>query len=273
MEPAAPAALLQGAIDAARAAAGVVLAHYRDGYEVFDKPDRSPVTTADFAAHRVIDARLRALAPELPVLSEEAAPVPWEVRGRWRRYWLVDPLDGTREFLARNGQFTVNIALIDEHRPRLGVVLAPASGELYFAHAGGGAHRAQDDGAPEPIRTRPCGTTPAVAVGHHSGTQIRALLARLPVRTEHRIGSSLKSCRVAEGALDLYPRFGPTHEWDTAAAQCIVEEAGGCAVDWELRPLRYNHAPSLLNPSFLIAGDAAADWGTLVRGLERRGTE
>lgn len=260
-------ALLPGVCTAARAAGAAILEHYTGSFEVFDKRDGSPVTTADLAAHRIVAAHLAALTPEVPVLSEESAWIDWAERRRWITYWLLDPLDGTREFLSRNGQFTVNIALIHDHRSILGVVDAPATGELYYAAAGCGAYRVTGDNAPCAISTRALGEPPAVALGHYSGTQVRSLLERVPERTEHRIGSSLKSCRVAEGALDLYPRGGPTHEWDTAAAQCVVEEAGGLVVDWNLQPLRYNHSADMLNPAFLIAGDAQADWAGLVAGL------
>ena len=265
--------LLPGVREAALEAGAAILSRYRASYEVYDKEDQSPVTTADFEAHHIVAKHLCTLAPHLPVLSEESALVPWEERREWMTYWLVDPLDGTREFLARNGQFTVNISLIHLHRPVLGVVHAPVQDQLYYAHKGGGAYRIEDNGAPCKISTRPLPECVAVAVGHHSGTQVRSLLERIPNREEHRIGSSLKSCRVAEGEIDLYPRHGPTHEWDTAAAQCIVEEAGGGVLDWNLEPLHYNRGAGIRNPSFLIIGDPKAGWEQLLEGLRARDPE
>ncbi len=273
MTPADPAALLPQAARVARAAGRAILAVDRAGYEVFEKPDRSPVTTADFAAHRVIGAGLAALEPALPALSEEGGLPPWRERRNWTEYWLIDPLDGTRELLARRPEYTVNIALVRAGRPALGVVYAPALDELYCARRGGGAWRADGGGAPRPIRSRaaPAGAPLKVAARRrYAGPQVRTLLERLGPVEEFRLGSSLKSCRVACGELDLYPRHGPTSEWDTAAAQCVLEEAGGCMLDWRGRPLRYNRGPSLRNPPFLAAGDPGRDWAALTAGAGAR---
>lgn len=248
-----------------------IVAVRQAGYEVFEKPDRSPVTTADLEAHRKIAAGLKELDLPWPVLSEEAVePVPWERRRDWETYWLVDPLDGTREFLRESPEFTVNIALVHRHQPVLGVIGAPALGLLYYAHRGGGARRQDAQGMAEAIRCRafPKTELPVVAASRrHAGPHVKPLLERLEPYQERRIGSSLKSCRIAEGSVDLYPRHGPTHEWDTAAAQCIVEEAGGSILDWQLQPLRYNRGSSLINPSFLVLGDRRHDWAALLDGL------
>ena len=273
MTPADPAALLPPAIRLARAAGRAIRAVDRAGYEVFEKPDRSPVTTADFAAHRVIADGLAALDPALPALSEEGAVPSWPERRNWTEYWLVDPLDGTRELLARRPEYTVNIALVRDGRPALGVVYAPALDELYYACRDGGAWRADGGGEPRPVRSRSCPPGAPLKVAarrRYAGPQVRTLLERLAPVEEFRLGSSLKSCRVACGELDLYPRHGPTSEWDTAAAQCVVEEAGGCVIDWQGRPLRCNRGPSLRNPPFLATGDPGRDWAALTAGLGAR---
>ncbi len=250
-----------------------ILEECESGYEVFEKPDGSPVTTADLVAHECIAAGLPKIAEGWPLVSEEAEPVAWQTRRQWQTYWLVDPLDGTRELLKGSPEFTVNIALIHEQQPVLGVIGVPALGLGYHAHLGGGAFRCEEGEADCAIaaRTAPQDASFTVAARHHyAGAQIRSLLERLGAWQERRIGSSLKSCRVAEGSLDLYPRYGPTSEWDTAAAQCIVEEAGGALIDWQLHPLRYNRKASLLNPSFMAVGDRDYDWARLLDGLSGR---
>lgn len=240
---------------------------YASDFEVSAKHDRSPVTTADLAAHRLIDAGLRSLAPGLPVLSEEGANTPFATRQRWRRYWLVDPLDGTREFVDRNGEFTVNIALIDGHEAVLGVVHAPALGVTYGAIRGGGAWK-WDEGHGQPVRIRArteAARPPNVAVSRsHGSPRMQAFLDLLGEHTHVRMGSALKSCLVAEGVADVYPRLGPTSEWDTAAAQCIVEEAGGRVTTTAMRRLHYNTKESLLNPEFFVFGDDGIDWSSFL---------
>ncbi|MDQ2971931.1 MAG: 3'(2'),5'-bisphosphate nucleotidase CysQ, partial [Pseudomonadota bacterium] len=197
-----------------------------------------------------------------PVLSEESADIDWSIRQTWPRHWLVDPLDGTREFVKRNGEFTVNIALIEDHAPVLGVVLAPVSGELYFASNDTGAFVERAPGAmPRPIETRTA-ATPLIIAGSrsHGNERQAAMLLRLG---EHRLislGSSLKFCLLARGEADLYLRLGPTSEWDTAAAQCVLEQAGGAVLDLSGAPLRYNWRESLLNPEFMAVGDPSVDW-------------
>ena len=242
----------------------------RAGYEVIEKSDRSPVTTADLAAHEFIVRQLAALPERWPILSEEApTPPSWETRQNWETYWLVDPLDGTRELIGQRAEFTVNIALVHRQRPVLGVIGAPALDLLYSAHQDGGAWRAQEGGASTAIRCRslPTDGSLSVTASRHSGPEVDQLLARIGPHQERRIGSSLKSCCVAEGAMDLYPRYGPTHEWDTAASQCIVEAAGGGFLNWQLEPLRYNSKPDLINPPFLVVGDPGHDWASLLDGL------
>jgi 3'(2'), 5'-bisphosphate nucleotidase len=246
----------------ARRAAEAILAIYAQDFEVVCKDDDSPVTAADLAAQRVIQEGLRALAPGIPVISEEAAAAPWAERRTWRRYWLVDPLDGTREFVKRNGEFTVNIALVEDHRSVLGVVLAPVTGDLYAAASGEGAWRQRAPGAPrERIATRRADGLLMVTGSRSYGTgRTMALLDRLGEHETFALGSSLKFCVIARGDADIYLRLGATSEWDTAAAQCVLEEAGGAVLDLAGRPFRYNTRDSLINPEFIACGDPSIDW-------------
>jgi 3'(2'), 5'-bisphosphate nucleotidase len=247
----------------AREAAEAILAIYAQDFEVVCKDDNSPVTAADLAAQRVIAEGLQKLAPGVPVISEEALAAPWAERRTWRRYWLVDPLDGTREFVKRNGEFTVNIALIEDHRSVLGVVLAPVTGDLYAAVAGGGVWRQRTIDAPrEAIRTRSADGLLMVTGSRSYGTGGRTmtLLERLGKHETFALGSSLKFCVIARGDADIYLRLGATSEWDTAAAQCVLEEAGGAVLDLAGRPFRYNTRDSLINPEFIACGDTNIDW-------------
>lgn len=257
--------LLEDVLAIARDAGRRILDIYdRPDFDVTAKGDGSPLTAADRAAHELIVERLAALSPALPVLSEESSDVEAAGRAAWSRFWLVDPLDGTKEFVKRNGEFTVNIALIDQGRPVLGVVFVPVTGVAYVASSGQGVWKEQG-GRRHPIRVRAYrgGKATVVASRSHSGPEVDRFLARLSAREgEYQtasLGSSLKLCLVAEGAADVYPRLGPTSEWDTAAAQCVVEVAGGRVVDLHGAPLRYNKA-DILNPWFLVTGDAAYDW-------------
>jgi 3'(2'), 5'-bisphosphate nucleotidase len=254
--------LLAPVREIARAAGEKIVEIYNCDFRVEHKEDKSPLTEADMAAHDTIVAGLAALTPELPVLSEESAALPFAERARWRRYWLVDPLDGTREFVKRNGEFTVNIALVEEHVPVLGVILVPVTGLCYFAARGSGAYRAEPGGTAVAIRVRPLDPSHVIVAGSrsHAGGTLAGFLENLGRHELISMGSSLKSCLVAEGRADVYPRLGPTSEWDTAAAHCIVEEAGGRVTDTAMRPLRYNTKESLLNPDFFVSGDPAQNW-------------
>jgi len=241
-----------------------ILEIYVTGFDVTAKDDESPLTAADLAAHHAIVAGLERLTPDIPVLSEESSAVPFAERSQWRRYWLVDPLDGTKEFIERNGQFTVNVALIENHEPVLGVVRTPATGLCYFAVRGYGAFREEPYQPPQPIQVKPLQPgKPVRVVGSrsHGGPGLKKFVAAMGAHELVTIGSSLKFCQVAEGTADVYPRLGPTSEWDTAAAQAIVEVAGGGVVSAETgEPLRYNTRESLLNPPFIVYGDASRDW-------------
>jgi len=246
----------------ARRAGEKILEIYNSEFSVEQKEDNSPLTEADMAAHHAIVDGLAALTPDIPVLSEESASLPYSLRSSWNRYWLVDPLDGTREFVKRNGEFTVNIALIESGVPVLGVVHVPVGGVSYLACRGRGAMKQQAGETPVAIQVRRLGDGPVTVVGSrsHRGDSLIRFLDKLGAHDMTGMGSSLKLCLVAEGAADIYPRLGPTSEWDTAAAQCVVEQAGGFVTDTEMQPLRYNTKDSLLNPFFLVFGDDSRDW-------------
>jgi len=229
---------------------------------VTSKEDKSPLTKADMAAHNVIVAGLKTLTPDIPVLSEESVSVPWEERRQWERYWLVDPLDGTKEFIKRNGEFTVNIALIENGEPVLGAVYVPVQDILYCGMRDGGAWKIAA-GQQERIvvsRLQPEQTTlRVVASRSHQGELLEAWLAKIQQRYGElelvSMGSSLKICLVAEGKADVYPRLALTSEWDTAAAQAVLEAAGGVLVDEAGVPYRYNQKADILNPFFFALGD------------------
>lgn len=245
------------------AAGRAVLDVYRRDFSITEKEDRSPLTEADLASHRIIADGLASLTPEIPVLSEESRHTPWEERRSWETYWLVDPLDGTKEFIKKNGEFTVNIALVSGHRVELGVVHAPVLGRTFHAASGLGAFVREGDGMPRSIwvsRHREGEPWRVVGSRSHASPALAGFLARLGGHELVSMGSSLKFCLVAEGKAHVYPRLGPTSEWDTAAAQCIVEEAGGAVVTIDGAPLLYNAKPDLLNPFFIAGADPSMDW-------------
>jgi 3'(2'), 5'-bisphosphate nucleotidase len=255
-------ALLPRIVALAEQAGAAVMAFYQQTDPgVTYKEDDSPLTQADLASHQLLVMGLQALVPELPVLSEESQTVPPEQRRAWPRYWLVDPLDGTKEFIKRRDEFTVNIALIDGDAPVLGVVSAPALKVLYFAARGGGAWKRPAGRPPEPIRAGDyrVGGLKMVVSRLHGGGETDELVGKLKPVECVSIGSSLKLCLVAEGRAHLYPRLGPTMEWDIAAAQCVVEEAGGMVTDLSGQRLRYNKV-SLENPHFIVCGHPPFPW-------------
>ena len=253
---------LDKVVELARDAGRRILEIYETDFAVEQKDDRSPLTAADMAAHNAIIAGLGILTPDLPVLSEESASIPFEERASWSRYWLIDPLDGTREFIKRNGEFTVNIALIEDGLPVMGVVYVPVSGVAYYACAGHGAYKQGQGDEPRRIHARRLGEGPITVAGSrsHASDTLVTFLNNLGDHQLISMGSALKSCLVAEGRADIYPRLGLTSEWDTAAAQCVVQEAGGHVTDTAMKPLRYNTKDSLLNPHFFVFGDDGRDW-------------
>ncbi|GAB2497857.1 3'(2'),5'-bisphosphate nucleotidase CysQ [Pseudoxanthomonas sangjuensis] len=256
----------EAVIAIAHEAAAAIMAVYAQTFEVESKADDTPLTRADMAAHHIIAEGLQRLTPDWPVLSEEASDIPWSVRAEWPTYWLVDPLDGTREFVKRNGEFTVNIALVEENQPVFGVVVAPVTGTAWHAMQGRDAFR-RDGDSDTLLRTRRPARPPlrVAASRSHRDARTDALLERIAAWSGDAaetlaLGSSLKFCRIAEGALDVYPRFGPTSEWDTAAAQCILESAGGALLAPDGRSFRYNRRESLLNGDFIALGDPTLPW-------------
>jgi len=252
--------LLDPVLEIAAEAGRAIMKIYDSDFAVEMKDDRSPLTAADRAAHDIIVAGLNKLSPQLPVLSEESAGTEIKDRHHWNPFWLVDPLDGTKEFIKRNGEFTVNIALIHDHTPIMGVVLAPAIGSVYAGIAGVGAFkRAAGDEIPIKVRT-PAGQ-PLRIVGSrsHANPDLAAFLESIGPHEIKPMGSSLKICLVAEGEADLYPRLGPTSEWDTAAAEAVLISAGGSMMDLTGQPLAYNARETLLNPYFLALGDDIRD--------------
>ena len=265
MQSVAPADLLPGVLKLVDAASAAILEVYAAGATVELKADDSPITQADRAAHRLLADGLPRLAAGIPVLSEESDEAhAYAVRGSWRTLWLVDPLDGTKQFINRNGEFTVNVALIEDGRPVLGVVAAPAMGTTYYAADGVGSFRVTGGGVAAPTRVRRAGAT-VVVVGSrsHRGDSLDAVLAKLGKFELRPMGSALKICLVADGAADFYPRLGPTSEWDTAAAQAVLEIAGGAVTTTSGEPLRYNQRDTILNPHFLAFGDRSRRWSAL----------
>lgn len=256
-----PNELREGVITIARDAAAAILGIYDSAFAVEHKDDDSPLTAADLAAHRCIVDGLARLTPDIPVLSEESAhEVSTEQRRSWPRLWIVDPLDGTREFVKRNGEFTVNIALVEDGVAVYGFVQAPVTGVLWHGGAGIGAWRRELDGD-APLRVEPARAPLRVATSRsHRDGRSEAFIARIGAIEPVGLGSSLKFCALADGELDLYPRFGPTNEWDTAAGQCVLEGAGGAVVDLQGRPFRYNRRDTVLNGEFIALGDRALPW-------------
>jgi 3'(2'), 5'-bisphosphate nucleotidase len=254
--------LVEPAVALAKEAGDAILEVYATDFDVQAKDDESPLTQADMASHRVIDKGLKALTPDIPIISEESGLPPFEERREWRTYWLIDPLDGTKEFVNRNGEFTVNIALIDGNRPVLGVVHVPVSGKTYTGCDGVGAGVRESDGSSRSIVVAPKSAAPIRVVGSrsHRGASLDAFLETLGEVEMLPMGSSLKFCVVAEGGADIYPRLGLTSEWDTAAAQAVVEQAGGAVLELDGKPLAYNAKEDILNPQFLVRGPEDHDW-------------
>jgi 3'(2'), 5'-bisphosphate nucleotidase len=258
--------MLEKVIGYCREAGIEILRFYGSESQVSYKEDKSPLTAADRASHDLLVRALEGQTPTIAVVSEESASETTIEPGQADNYWLVDPLDGTKEFLKQSGDFTVNVALIQGGQPVLGVVYVPAKEVAYFAERGSGAWRQTDNAKAVQIRTRPHSreTTRIVASKDHAGPEVEALLRRVPDAVVTSIGSSLKFCLIAEGEADFYPRFVPTMEWDTAAAHCVVENAGGSVQTLDGNMLRYGK-PMWKNPSIVTVGDPAFRWRELIR--------
>jgi 3'(2'), 5'-bisphosphate nucleotidase len=258
--------LIEPVTEIARKAGDAILEVYATDFSVQSKDDDSPLTQADLAAHRVIVAGLGELTPTVPILSEESGLPGFEERSAWGEYWLVDPLDGTKEFVKRNGEFTVNIALIRGQQSVLGVVHVPVLGKTYVGCEGFGATRREGDGAAEKISVRTASASPVQVVGSrsHRSAGLDQFLNAAGETEMVPMGSSLKFCVVAEGSADVYPRLGPTSEWDTAAAQAVVEQAGGKVLKVDGASLDYNSKDDILNPWFIVVGPGDHDWLAMV---------
>jgi len=252
--------------DAGRA----ILEVYSTDFEVQSKSDESPLTTADLASNQRIVAGLRQLTPDLPIISEESGLPDFDERRQWDCYWLIDPLDGTREFVNRNGEFTVNIALVEKNRPVFGVVHVPVQNKTYVGCEGYGAELRDAGQPPRPIQVVAESREPVRVVGSrsHRGASLDAYLAALGPHDMVPMGSSLKFCVIAEGGADLYPRLGPTSEWDTAAAQAVIEQAGGSVVTLDGKAMKYNTKADILNPHFFVIGASDRDWLAPLRDSE-----
>jgi 3'(2'), 5'-bisphosphate nucleotidase len=259
--------LIDGLVPIVEAAGREILEVYATDFDVETKDDESPLTKADLASNRAIMAGLEKLAPQYPVISEESAAPAFAVRQGWERYWLVDPLDGTKEFIKKNGEFTVNIALIDGHQPVLGIVGVPAQDVVFTGIVADGIAEKRAAGKTSRLSGRtmdPGAELTIVASRSHGGDRLEAYLAAIEAnfRSASRtpVGSSLKLCILAEGRADLYPRLGPTSEWDIGAAQAVLEAAGGAVWRFDRQRLDYNAKESLLNPEFVAVADAGFDW-------------
>jgi 3'(2'), 5'-bisphosphate nucleotidase len=261
-----PRDLIEPVVKVAKEAGDAILEVYATDFDVQNKADASPLTQADLASHKRIVACLEALTPEVPIISEESGLPDFETRSSWGEYWLIDPLDGTKEFVNRNGEFTVNIALIAENRPILGVVHVPVLDKTYIGAEGAGSEIREAGEKPRPIRVAEHSGTPVRVVGSrsHRGASLDAYLGKLGEHDMVPMGSSLKFCVVAEGSADVYPRLGPTSEWDTAAAQAVVEQAGGAVLELDGAPLSYNKKDDILNPHFVVVGPTDRDWLALI---------
>ncbi len=268
--------LIDALVALVRRAGDAILEIYGEEFDVETKDDESPLTQADLNAHRIIAAGLKALTPELPVVSEEATLPPWSQRRQWQTYWLVDPLDGTKEFVSKNGEFTVNIALIEHGEPGLGVVGVPVREEVYLGSAQRDLAQKRTRDRTVELRSRPMAgrrTLDVVASRSHGGERLERYIDALDDHFERvdrlPVGSSLKLCILAEGRADLYPRLGPTSEWDIAAAHAVLCAAGGAVWKFDRTNLAYNTKESFLNPEFVAVGDAQFDWWRILPDVSR----
>ncbi len=273
------ATLVDDVIQLCRQAGAAIKAIYQqeDAVEVTRKADDSPVTQADFAAHEILIDGLKRMTPEVPVLSEEEQAPAFVERSQWSRYWLVDPLDGTKEFLARTGEFTINVAFIEKGQAVLGVIYVPmedvAYGGIVADDENVAAWKVRGDQKEQlAVRQIPQDSITVLTSSRHRGEQLAGCIQQLEKNFATvewlKAGSALKFCRVAEGQGDLYPRFSPCCEWDTAAGQVVLEAAGGQLLDMDFKPLRYNQKDSLISPHFYAVGAANVDWLAILKPLE-----
>ncbi|MGJ8680467.1 3'(2'),5'-bisphosphate nucleotidase CysQ [Paraglaciecola sp.] len=268
--------LLQIAKDAAVEAGKVVFDLYNEGdFTSYQKDDDSPVTSADYKSNEIIMDILQKQTPDIPIMSEESDCGPLENRKHWQRYWLLDPIDGTQEFVARSGDFAVNIALVENNEPVMGVIYWPAGETLYYALKGHGAHKESPSDSKQ-IHVRPFKDTEKdvimIAISRRQAREkVMNCMDTERVYQTLPLGScSLKACFIAEGKADVFIRFGVTGEWDTGASQCIVSEAGGSILAHDFSPLTYNQREELTNPDFIVMGDKNVDWTSIVKYQESK---
>ena len=250
--------LVEPLSELAQSAGNAILEIYYSDFDVLEKDDNSPLTQADLNAHHIIIDGLRKITPSIPIISEETPLQSFEKRKTWQQYWIIDPLDGTKEFVKKNGEFTVNIALIDNHKPVLGIVYVPVSMKTYIGCEGFGAQIIDPDVGKKIIQVteKPNQKLRIVGSRSHQGKTLKKFLSQIEEYELKPIGSSLKFCLIAEGLADIYPRYGPTSEWDTAAAQAVVEQAGGMVLKTDGNPLLYNTKDNILNPNFVVINSA-----------------
>lgn len=254
---------LQSSLIVLSKTAGAAILHIYQAarqYPIQTKTNNTPLTQADLKANDILITGLKQLTPDIPILSEEGRQAPWAERCQWPEYWLIDPLDGTRQFINRSGEFTVNIALVEGHQVIFGLIYVPVTGECYYARPGGGAYRLDANGVEAQLQVRAWQQGKTVVLASHSAVEerTRRRFGHLGDFIMKPLSSSWKFCLLAAGQADLSPRFGATCEWDTAAGQCILEQAGGGIFNLQGQRLSYNTKESLLNPHFVALGDVAA---------------
>ena len=247
--------LISSTVEITKEAGEAITEIYNSDFDYQLKKDLSPITAADNLSHIIITKRLKILTPEIPVLSEENCDIPYKIRANWAKYWLVDPLDGTKEFIKRNGEFTVNIALIENNTPIFGVIHLPVTSETYWGSQVNGSFYSSGNNDVKEIRVSENHQNPIrlVASRSHPSEMLNSLLKKIVDYEIIEVGSSIKFCHIASGQADCYPRFGPTSEWDTAAGEAIVSSAGGHVVAASGNSMKYNVKEEYLNPNFIVS--------------------
>ena len=257
--------LISSTVEIAKEAGKAIIEIYNSDFDYQLKKDLSPITAADTLSNKIITERLKILTPKIPILSEENCDIPYATRSQWTQYWLVDPLDGTKEFVNRNGEFTVNIALIDNNKPIFGVIDLPATSETYWGSKDNDSFYSDANNNVKQIHVSEDNQNPIrlLASRSHPSKLLNSLLEKMVTFEITEIGSSIKFCLIASGQADLYPRFGPTSEWDTAAGEAIVRFAGGHVVTTNGESLGYNLKENYLNPNFIVSNGKIVSKRTL----------
>jgi len=247
--------LIGSTIEIAKEAGMAITEIYNSDFDYQLKKDLSPITAADNLSHNIITERLKTLTPKIPILSEENCDIPYKIRSQWTQYWLVDPLDGTKEFISKNGEFTVNIALIENNTPVFGVIDIPVTNETYWGSKVNGSFCSDANNDIKSINVSEDNQNliRLVASRSHPSKMLASLLEIIVDYEIIKIGSSIKFCLIASGQADCYPRFGPTSEWDTAAGEAIVSYAGGRVITARGHSMNYNAKKDYLNPNFIVS--------------------